>query len=332
MTIRHFGDSIAAGEGASAPERAWTAVLDRRARWPVPAEVYAANNHMAFDIAPSVYGQTIGRGDVATMMLGVNDERIWGEKYAGLFQNTIGALAAWLAMEAGAKVPALTADAVTYGGSWSQSEAYGLGKYSCDEGAWASFRFSGDVVYLGMTRQRSTGGECAFTVDGKSVYAGWRTIISAPETPKGKVGHGPSLVRLAGFGPGEHEAKITVTSAAGEKGGVFFDWYATPKGGPKVFLAAPSRKAQAGYETYGGSDYSTIRYANAIDDICRTLSQDGLNVYPVRIDRLINPLTDLRPTRQGRHAVTPDGVHPDDVGHLIIADAFIEAFSNQGVL
>lgn len=318
MSVRHFGDSITVGVGASDHSRNWTSLLAARMPW--SAQNYAISGSMAWDQADTIYSTLVQSGDISTLMLGVNDERIWGDHQAdvGAFEDAIMAEAAWLAIPHGNKMKMATAAQVFTTGTWINSVAYGLGLTSWTQGSELEFSFNGRVLYLAYIRQLNNEGTFDLYVDGVKKRGGvscaWRREKTAQN-----LGYGPALLRIDGLGAGDHDCRIVVTSSTNSGNRVYIDWAATPVDGPIVLLATPTRKAPIGHIKFGGSDFGSLIYGEAVRDVASYLAGDGLDVVLVDAQNAVSPANDIRLIKEND---TDDGVHPNDAGHWIIHNEF----------
>lgn len=308
------GDSNSLGHGLARPGDSFVNIVKQEA-WP-DLETLALRGATVFDRATEIYAREVRPGDEAMIMLGTNDTWNFGESGLPSYRRALPALLAWLAIKTEDKLTARD-PAVSYSGQWSETSVYGHGKKSDRTGATATFRMSGDVIYLGMIQKdRSIGkpmdGIAEIHVDGRLCQS-HATQSGIGKSPTLKRGYGPSLVRLEDLGEGEHEIQIKVVSD-GPRGMVYFDWAAPAVGAADVYVATPPDMLPRFLNDQGVPLNVAEDYQGAVRDVVEMLSMDGLGVHLVETANLLKP----------NHFV-PDGtgVLPTEAGHQLIADAFL---------
>lgn len=324
-TFRAFGDSITTGVGASDSAHAYINLLaDRRG---LTLTNLATSGDMVADQADDVYGVTVVDGDQSTVMIGTNDHRIYttGGYAQGAFKRGHMALLAWLAIPHAYKVTG-QGGSVTYGGTWTNTAVYGgaLGKKTAANGATATFTVYGTVVYVATIIQQAK--TCTFTISVDGVDYG--TYNCGPGggdiTAASGRDYMPSLIRIPGLSEGPHTVVLTSVSCDASNP-IYFDWAAgnlpgPSKDGPNVFVGNIPRYSATGYSTYGGSDATITIFNQIVRHNVETLADDGLQIALADSCSRLNPTTDLEVA----------GLHPDDSGHEVIAQAFQEAMNQIG--
>lgn len=316
-----FGDSITDGTGASAPANEYVALLAAARGWTVTN--HAVSGDMVADQADPVFTLDVGNGQQSTLMLGTNDMRTYTSNVSkrAAFKAGHAALLAWLAIPDARKQKGQGRDSVT--GTWTNTSVYdggSLGIQSIVPTSTATFTAYGSVVYVATILQNSIVATFSLTVDGvnRGTYS---CAPGATITSVNGLTYMPALVRIPGLTEGPHTVVITVVSAS-TSNPVYVLWVAgnlghATKGGPNVWCGNVPRFTSAGYTASGGSDGDVAAFNAMIRDNVRVLSADGLNVALVDSAARLAPATDL----------DTDGVHPDDSGHSVIAEAFLEAIN-----
>ena len=314
-----FGDSIVRGVGASViGETNWTAVLGRD----LGAEIanFGVDSSQVFDHADPVFAADIGPSSVSTWM-GVNDQRLWGSgaDYRSAFASAHLAEMVWLALPNGAKVRAAGPEVALRGEWTANSYVYGggLSVYSSAAGSSASMTVSGSTVYVATIQQPGNSSVLRVSVDGVG-YGDVSTASSVRPTLLGR-SYGPALLRISGLAAGPHQVEVAVASADADNPAHVL-WAAGSGGAdsaeaPTVFVGNVIRQTAFSYEAHGGSEAGVAAYGATVAENCALLRSDGLDVVCVDVTPHVDPDRDLE----------ADGAHPNDVGHLHIAQAFRSA-------
>jgi lysophospholipase L1-like esterase len=299
--LHMFGDSITYGVGASIAAKAYAAILSLAlALTPTNS---AISGHMVPDQAHAVYTSNIQENDKVTIMLGTNDERIYGTNASKqeFFRNGLAALAVRAASN--------TTNAVsggTYSGTWYNTVAYGIGRYSLDQGSKLTFTVHGPVIYIGYIKQMNNEGEFTVKVDGalKGTYSCGAVGIT---TYKG-LKYGPQLLRIAGLSDTTHTVEIEVVSPSSTSNRVYIDWW----GGisPRNPLYIANIPYATSYPS-GGSATNVDLYNGEIAGIVSELSGDGLDVQLVDVNSVLKA-QDMA-----------DAYHPNNSGHQKISNQFL---------
>jgi lysophospholipase L1-like esterase len=323
-----FGDSITDGNQSSDwPTKSYRGLIAIAKGWTVTNKAISGGELADFfEGVNGIYRTTILPTSNSFALLGYNDMRHQGTTANGLltFQREIYSALAWLAIPTSKIVFAQNA-AVAYTGTWANGLIYGnaISKYSNDPGATATLSLYGTTIYIDMLQQGAASDRgFTITVDGVSygTYVGAEYL--APATSA--LAYAPYLIRIPNLTPTVHTVVITVaTGTAGHN--AFFNWAASAGGytsevNPAVYVGNTLRMAD--YSTYApfnqGSDAAVRQFNQIIAAAVRDLSDDGLNIAYVDACANYNIATDIY----------TDGVHPIDLGHSHIADAFLSAMNS----
>ncbi|SHJ69260.1 hypothetical protein SAMN05444159_1247 [Bradyrhizobium lablabi] len=306
--FRAFGDSVTLGTAASPITNGYVYLLSTALCRPITN--YGTNGDMVPDQTVKIYGINPAYGDISTIMLGVNDERIYGVNATtlGYYRRGLQCLAAYL----GLGIKQFGVSSGVYTGTWVNTGVYGLGKSSTTNGSTATFSVNGTTVYLGMIQQDSAPGTFNVLIDGVTVGSYATQTTGLGPTING-VTYGAMLLRFPGLSAGVHSVQIVVTSATGAGNTVYIDWVAgnaqTVK--PRVYV---SNVIYAQAYTAGGSSANVDSYNAAITSLIAELVADGLNITAVNVN-VLNLGVDM------------DGAyHPLNSGHVKLATAFQSAF------
>jgi hypothetical protein len=323
-----FGDSITDGNQSSDwPTKSYRGLIAIAKGWTVTNKAISGGELADFfEGTTGIYRTTILPTSNSFALLGYNDMRHQGTTANGLltFQREIYSALAWLAIPTSKIVFAQNA-AVAYTGTWANGLIYGnsISKYSNDPGATATLSLYGTTIYIDMLQQGAASDRgFTITVDGVSygTYVGAEYL--APATSA--IAYAPYLIRIPNLTPTMHTVVITV--AAGTVGhNAFFNWAASAGGytsevNPAVYIGNTLRMADySGYSPFNqGSDDAVRQFNQIIAAAVRNLSDDGLNIAYVDACANYNTATDIY----------TDDVHPIDLGHSHIADAFLSAMNS----
>jgi hypothetical protein len=229
-------------------------------------------------------------------MLGTNDQRIYGSNTAKqvLFRNGMYALAVYMSTDVTKAI-----SGGIYSGTWGNTVAYGIGKYSDTQGSKLTFSASGPVIYLAYIKQVSNGGQFIVTIDG--VNKGTFTSDGAGITTALGMTYGPQLARFDGLGSGSHVVEVEVISPTSSSNRVYIDYWATPSARNQLYIG--NIPYATSYPS-GGSNANVDAYNDELSRIVSTLSDDGLMVKLVDVNSALTP------------ADMFDPYHPNDVGYL----------------
>lgn len=199
---------------------------------------------------------------------------------------------------------------VVYSGTWTRpalQEAYGgFLQYTSAAGAYADITWTGDSCVIityglatgqaGGVTQVSVGGTIVGTYDLRNYLPAGAAILYAPFP-----------IKLSGYGPGAHTARLTNMVAGGSG---YVDAVLTPSATPPAILVMkdPVLANWALYSPFNvGSDAARNSYAAAVDEIVAE--------FPTAIAVDGNSGWD-----KTTMIASQDSVHPNDRGHARLAD------------
>ncbi len=317
FAVNTFGDSITAGTGASIPANDYISLLSEFTGWSFKNN--AVGYSMVPDQAPYVFATNIYSNSISTLMLGTNDQYHYGIDSTRLAVYKTGheALLAYLAIPASQKILG-GSPSVTYTGSWAP--ASWIGMYTQANGATATFTVTGTSVLIGTKQGAAYTGTYSITIDGTNEGT-FSSVCPSLNTILGNT-FGPKLQIFSGLSDGAHTVVLTKLDANPY---LFFDWAAGVggsgvAGSSVVYVSNIYHMSAAAYASLGGSSANTDSYNAAIASNVSTLSALGLHVILSDCSTPMNTATDL----------APEGLHPNDAGHQVIATAF-EAVVNTSL-
>ena len=320
-TLAAYGDSITAGEGASNPTTLGYAPLLAAVKG-LTLTNFGTNGDQAWDQVDDVVTTVVASDRTSTLMIGTNDQRTWSTDATkrGYFAECHAAMAAWLAIPHAHK--SLVSAGATESGAWGTTPIFGgaLVRNTGVVGETQTFSTFGRVVYLWTVRQNGNSSTFTITVDG-TMFGPYATTTTVSTGTIAGRDYGLRLIRIPGLSDNAHTVVMTATAASGGAP-VYFVGGAGPGGattptGPNLFVGNVPRFTAAGYSLNGGTDATVRDYGTEILSTVRDLASDGLNVALVDIAARLNITTHLG----------ADGVHPNDTGHAVIRDAFLEVMS-----
>jgi len=278
---------------------------------------------MVGDQLAKVYTVSAGATDISTIMLGVNDERIYCPIPCSTLNPTLQAVyhdgllagVAWLGLAN--KQTAQSVGGET--GVWSTNTGISkIGRLTTVNGATKTFTVSGTAIYLSMMICDTSGGFSGYTIsiDGNPATS-FTSIVSGITTLNGTITNS-RLHRFTGLTAGNHTILITSTGT----GGIVVEWAGgnTQTVFPKVVVGNITRQSNTpgiGYSAFGGSDANVSSYntdiTNSNSVVVSALSTDGLSVTLADVNAALNNTTDLTST---------DGLHPSQSGQNKIWTTF----------
>jgi lysophospholipase L1-like esterase len=327
------GDSFTDGTGASDSAHKW-ANLFKAAKGLSGVANVAVGGSMVWDQAAIALQRAVALGDTNTMLLGFNDQRVYGSNASRRqsWSRSYMALAWWLATTNAQKI-FYNSPRVTLGGSggshWGGAGAYpnlgGIGQTiiaSTTVGDYIDIKITGRVGYVVCLAQN--GNNATYSIAGDGNVRGVYSALQDLPTVLGKT-FGPVLHRVEFGSDGDHTIRLKVESIPDGSSAVDF----VAAGGssrvrdekaPMLACGSISRCTTAGYAVNpaGASDATTAAYNDVIASVVSQLASDGLNIALAHSGDL-DPSTDL----------WGDGVHPDDDGHAFIAKMFREAVAQH---
>jgi hypothetical protein len=320
-----FGDSITVGDYATDPATGgYAALVSVKKNWSPYTNEAVSGTLLVDPTGPvgQIWPVTFPSGAVSESLLGFNDQ-YWGGSTASLlaeFQAGLYAFAAHGAIPESSKVRASALSSGAKTGTWTAGTYYGnTGLTSSVLGSTLTFTVTGTVVYI-TAIQTATGGSFSTTVDG--VGKGTTALNGWTQNNHTGTSYGPVLTRITGLSYTSHTVVVTTLNtsptdiewAAGIPGS-----YASQLTFPVLLLGNTLSLNSAGMSaciTAGGncSAAGVLAYNNAIQTVATTLNGgDGLPVFYVNANSVYNLATD----------VYTDNIHPNDLGHQHIANAFI---------
>jgi lysophospholipase L1-like esterase len=327
------GDSFTDGTGASTSAKKWANIFKIAKRLTGLVNV-AVGGSMVWDQAAVILQRAVALGDTNTMLLGFNDQRIYGSNASRrqVWSRSYLAMAWWLATVAAAKIY-YNDPRVTLGGSggshWAGAGAYdnlgGVGQTvisSKSVGDYVDVKITGRVGYIMSLAQNDNA--ATYSIEGDGVQRGIYSAFLDVPTHLGK-SYGPVMHRVEFGTDAEHTIRLKVETIPNAASTVFF----VVAGGsarqrdekaPMLACGTLSRCTSAGYAVNpaGASDATTAAYNDVIASVVNQLAADGLNVALAHSG-------DTRPSTD----TWGDGVHPNDAGHAFIAQAFVEALAQH---
>lgn len=309
ITFRAVGDSITqADPGYITPlatARGWTVTNYGIIGSPCATQYYFSGG---------IYGVrdfALGVNDVSTLLTGVNDMRTMGTNAAkqAVYQGTLQAMLAWLALPDGASKLLHTAGGLTYSAGWGSNQ---YGHYNFASGATVTGTVSGTAVYVTALCSQNNPSTFTVTIDG-TVYGPY----SGNNSSGSQDAFTPKLVRIGGLSAGSHTVVFTIGSPGT---GQYFEWMGGNSGarapGPRVFVGNCIRLTSAGYALGApydqGSDTAVAQFNAIIAASVALLRGDGLAIYLVDTANY-DPALDT----------SVDGVHPNPTGYGVIASDFL---------
>jgi lysophospholipase L1-like esterase len=311
------GDSFTQGDGASVSTNR---MADKLAgSFPLPVALRALGGSQIGHIAKLIMNgnDTINTNSISQLgNLFYNDTRFIGtnEAQRKAAYHCALAMAYHLAIPNSAKVfgPALIKSS-----GWTNAVPYPSTSYIGTKGATAQATVSGTVVYIHTLQAQTFGSYISVTVDGvdRGTYGALSAIVPNQDSDP----WAPAIIRIDGLAPGPHVVVCTVGDPlAGATGGsnVFISWIAgNAAPGPTVLLATAAEMLASQASINAPFDKRTIPVwqdsIQAVIDIASFLRFDGLNAVLVRWDSVLSLPADL----------SADNVHPNDTGHLKLAQA-----------
>ncbi len=310
-----FGDSITVGLKASEGND-YVNKIARKTGWDIENNGISGSQLEEYS-SSIIYTISMNESDTSIMLTGYNDMRNYSTNSSGLntYTKTLYAVAAWLTIPNSSKIFG-TSPNVTYRGNWSKPTIH-FAKYSNGSGnASAEVNVSGTTIYY-ATYQIVNGGNFDVYIDGNKKGSFSNANFKKPVNC---TGYSPMLLRFAGLSAGQHILNITVNNSnTSLDQWVYVDWIAGNTGfnSSTLYLGNTIHMNSVGYAKAGpswnnGNDIAVAEYNSIIKAVADNLSSDGLNVRYVDVDAQYNLSTDI----------DSDNVHPNDLGHQHIADAF----------
>jgi lysophospholipase L1-like esterase len=328
-----YGHSIAAGQGASDHNHAWSSLTAASLGLLETNRAVSAEDARTVYEDLTSYGDTHSvkwavptRGSLMALMCGINSIRLYGVTDLLAYEHFIRGICAEVR---GASV--IFHDTYTYSGSWTLS-AYGQAmsnavKYTNSIGAYYEVDFTGDVVSVFGFVNAGDAAQMEYKVDGAVVAT--RSYDTALSQSGDGDANSQICERLVGLGAGAHVLRVTNLTATYcyADAIVVEDVDPTP-----VALVAehymPSYTTGNNVSPYNNASDAIIDDYNAVLDTVAAEFVDGL-VAVVRVATW-NTVSTGSGIDEGSD-VSVDGVHPDDQGHQKIATAILTLFGRPPV-
>jgi lysophospholipase L1-like esterase len=311
----NFGDSITAGWGSTAPQLAYAALLDTAIAGP-NANLSRAGDQAADMARLWVYpnaAPALGGAQLFTVMIGTNDAYVCGGSdgcIANWYQSLAASLA-WLAVPSADKV--LGNSIAQRSGSWTPDLKAGIATTAA--GATLSFPVNQTqqgrslLVAYRVFDTGAGGGAATLSVNGQPVATLSATVTTgqAIDTKNGT----SDTIFLASVPLGE-VGQYTVTLTTTMPGSFSLQWAGISSGNYATTLAAPRVLIGQITDTGSAALNATVDLYNAqLTQLVAALTAEGLNIRIVPTGNVLNPGTDFS-----------DELHPNDAGHLLLAQTF----------
>jgi Concanavalin A-like lectin/glucanases superfamily/Protein of unknown function (DUF2793) len=312
--LNAFGDSITLGTGASTLANSYIKRIGTSTGWTVTNN--AVSGTEIGDSADTIYSANPSDTSQYVLAFGANDIAQKKENANGqsTFADAIRALAAWLAIPASRRIKAQSSD-ITYGGTWANSANYGgtISRISSAGSSTATFSVTGSSIIIGYSRLAASTATFSVTVDSGAPVSVIGSNAAATTLGKTVI---PATVIVENLSETWHSVTITVTS-----GTLHLDWVAGVSeatqglAGPNVYLSNSIRLGPASFSptpTFN-IDVVTGIYNQLVRTAANKLKEIGLAVQLINVNARFNT-SDWAPDMQ----------HPNDAGHLAIANAFLD--------
>jgi hypothetical protein len=322
-----FGDSITVGTGAITPSTGgYAALLTSSLGMVINNQAVAGSQAQDLGQIDAIYNTSFTQTSCTTWLPSYNDMRLNGTSATPLAtaKNTIFAGVIHGAIPDAYRIAGSASGCVKTGAWTTNTGVYNnLPVYSTTNGNTISCaNIRGTSIYVVLIAASTGGGQATISVDGVQ-YGGTYNLFTYAASNAGRT-YSPFVVRVPNLKSGAHTVLITVVSATNIANSVNVVEVAGNGGrdyaGPDFYLGKVLHMTAVGYALFApfnnGSDNAVDAYNSAIDDICRQVTEDGLGVVCVDTSRY-NPTLD----------VSADNIHPADIGHQHITDAFLTAMS-----
>jgi hypothetical protein len=261
-----------------------------------------------------------GQGQLYTMMIGTNDMLQCGPVAPCVedWKESTGASLAWLAIPKEDKI--LATQMTQSSGTWTQDSALSMGESTTTGGSTLSFNVTQSVagrsLYLGyrvFAPWLVQNGTATVSVDG--VVQG--SMTSLPYTglwiaTSNGVQDTVFLETVPLGDVGTHTVTVQLTSGDGTFfsllwAGVPSQDYATVAAAPRVVVGYVPNSTNATWNA-GFANYNAV-----LPTLVQSMTNDGMYITIAPTANVLNPATDFN----------PDGLHPNDGGHVKLAAAFM---------
>lgn len=317
-----FGDSITAGAQASVYANAYVYRIAEDTGMNLLDDGISGSEMGDVDNAQIFPNEnpTSTKNCLYTIMVGTNEAQSQNSSstaYQAVFTLLHQAGLAWLAIPSEFKVFGQNPSNIT-SGQWAIDNTYqtGIGIESTSTGATLTMNITtyGGPIYAWYRINDTYTGQFNWSLDGGTVTGSATTFTNPPiSTPLGS-DQGVGLIRIPDVSAGSHSITFTVTSASSASGVVSILAIGTVPNPNKQYWESPIVfSAGIPYQTNNTEATMTAAYNSLALADAQLLHNDGLQIYPVNVRNYINATTDMS---------TSSAVHPNDTGHLHLADAF----------
>lgn len=264
-----------------------------------------------------MYAQNINDASISTLLTGYNNHRYYGTD-ANRLDTYEKALPAALVYLSTPNTEKIFGTSMSTSGNWNATTTYGISGRSIftkSSGSIATTTVKGSVVYIVGTRTdpRNTG-SVTISVDEQTI--GTYSCAGVKPSSAAKINYAPFLVRVPNLTNGPHTVKVV----SNNNGYCQIDWIVgntSLTAFPRVYVGGALLMTPTQYTKNSpkGSIEANTMYNNVIKKTRETLASDGLNVFIAPTESTFNPVLHM----------STDNVHPNDAGHKMIANTFINA-------
>jgi lysophospholipase L1-like esterase len=313
-TLVAYGDSITAGKGSSTKASAYPAIIASTKGWIL--KDYAIGGDGLFDqLSEHLWGSTIDASSLSLLMIGANDD---GYVYhqSAVWDPALQAAYLWLLTpqkEMG--------NILAQKGTWTKDAVLSSGIFTTENKATATGTTFGNVVYVVARSTPTNSPTFTITVD-NTVYGPFTT--PTPWMTMRKHNLAPYSVRIGNLATTYHRV-IVQNQGTGE---LHVDFIAGNKG--QLTATGPYLYASTIYKVDTAWEFTMQFLNNQIRSIASQLAADGLGIVLADVEGdCANPRMVDGKMPGGSNCSQSDGVHPNDAGHRIIANAFLRMMPNS---
>jgi len=354
-----YGDSFTMGfSGGISYDQSYPALIAKAMNWNIPIPVggsspgvpsshvgnqaYGGSQIASIEQLSRIMAHTTTNDDIQWILTGINDSRAYGTSPSGntTYYQSLASAIAWMCIPDTEKIPgneSNTSIVIRSGTGWVANTTWynGKGYQTNVQGDTFGFTCHGDTVYLALPRDTTTTGLCSITIDG--VDYGTHDFSGSVATVQYSQPYNMGFVRISGLSNGYHGVILTKISATSASDYMRVDWVAGVtgaqgssntgiRGGPRVYVGNCCRLTYTGYADgsplYNHSNEGVTSYYNEmIAQLVRDFAGDGMNIALVDASKYFDPYT----------GTAADNIHPNPLGHQMIANAFLEIIDERKV-
>jgi lysophospholipase L1-like esterase len=319
LTLYAYGHSYLAGTATPQGRPPYLSLVAERFDMPVINR--AVGGTTAAQIASRVLSASAwvpGSSGVVVVESVINDVASYGddEPAVAAFSDSLELIVRTLC--AGAKTEQ-SDESVTFGPGWVDGNRLadvsgGTAAVTSAPGAYADIAFAGDTLTVMTLRYtQPTRGGTIEIVDAGSGRVLARASATGGLPAGGALGYHEIGLTVDGFGPGPHTARVR--KATGDTGPVWLDGYLTPSDTPPTVILVKGVPLNWAKRADGIATAEALAaYNDAVDAVARKFRRHVYTVDPAR--RL--------PSRVENY-ISSDGVHLNDRGHTLYAEALSDA-------